>query len=602
MNKLLSTLTLTLLLITAPVRAFDINDWFGGELATPVRLSADGNWVIWVMEAQTATIVAQPVKDSSAANIHIKLAPGESLLGVDIYENQFLVYGVQQAAQYKLLQHDLNSGQQRLVAKGNGQLELIKSYQRRFPVWFRVDDQAFAFSPSKGVVQTTVALPQNTSLVLNAMDGPCVAIGRQGQVLQKVAEQWLPVTGISPIRKVLNDRFCESLWLLSEGDQNTISIWRSEYHATAEKFNFTLDKSVAQLDISDFRVAASGNLLGLIQFDDEYPRFENFQREYASLAVLIHKIDRLAAWKVVDSDDNQRRWLVEIQSPTRPPQVYLFDIRQQHATLLNERLPKQDWAKTHAWKIPQSGGFNLTAYITEPKAPSANMPIILRLHGGPFEVRERWRFDPEAQWLAAQGYLVVALNYRGSAGFGKAFQQVSFGKLRASLEDDVDSLMDALESHYRVRRENACLWGGSFGGFAALSELIENPKDYACGIVLSPVVDLSGIYDALTQVEDKQRFLERFGDPSEPKWRAENNLVTQLEAIQRPLLIIYSTADKQVPQAQYQALTSRLETLNKQVIVEQLSDAQHSLATPKARQRIYEVIANFLNEIKAAKK
>ena len=68
-------------------------------------------------------------------------------------------------------------------------------------------------------------------------------------------------------------------------------------------------------------------------------------------------------------------------------------------------------------------GLTLHGYLTAPKGSTGkSLPMVVMPHGGPFGVRDAWDFDDEAQMLAAAGYAVLQLNFRGSGGYGRAFR------------------------------------------------------------------------------------------------------------------------------------------------------------------------------------
>ena len=69
------------------------------------------------------------------------------------------------------------------------------------------------------------------------------------------------------------------------------------------------------------------------------------------------------------------------------------------------------------------------------------MPLVLNVHGGPW-ARDDWGFNPEHQWLANRGYAVLAVNYRGSTGFGKTFINAGDREWAGKMHDDlIDAVM-----------------------------------------------------------------------------------------------------------------------------------------------------------------
>src|SRR5205807_10514661 len=103
------------------------------------------------------------------------------------------------------------------------------------------------------------------------------------------------------------------------------------------------------------------------------------------------------------------------------------------------------------------------------------------VHGGPWH-REPWGYHREAQWLANRGYACLQVNFRGSTGYGKRFLSAGDREWGGKMHDD---LIDAVR--WAVRRGIAdparvAIYGGSYGGYAALVGAAFTPDVFACAI------------------------------------------------------------------------------------------------------------------------
>ena len=58
-------------------------------------------------------------------------------------------------------------------------------------------------------------------------------------------------------------------------------------------------------------------------------------------------------------------------------------------------------------------------------------------HGGPYGIRDQWGFNPDVQFLASRGYAVLQVNYRGSGGYGRAFEEDAYRKWGLEMQDDL---------------------------------------------------------------------------------------------------------------------------------------------------------------------
>jgi dipeptidyl aminopeptidase/acylaminoacyl peptidase len=136
-------------------------------------------------------------------------------------------------------------------------------------------------------------------------------------------------------------------------------------------------------------------------------------------------------------------------------------------------------------------------------------------HGGPW-ARDTWGFNGEVQFLASRGYAVVQPNYRGSDGYDWMFpgpDRWDFWKMH---EDVTDAAKAMIASGY-VDADRIAIMGGSFGGYLAVSGVVNEPDLYRCAITEAGVFDWEE--DLKVQKHDRfdspsyARYLMNLGDP-----------------------------------------------------------------------------------------
>ena len=112
---------------------------------------------------------------------------------------------------------------------------------------------------------------------------------------------------------------------------------------------------------------------------------------------------------------------------------------------------------------------------------------MLNVHGGPW-ARDTWGYDPEAQWLANRGYLCLQVNFRGSTGYGKAFVNAGDREWGAKMQDDLtDTVQHAIAQGWSDPKRVA-IYGGSYGGYAALAGATFTPDVYCCAVdIVGPI-------------------------------------------------------------------------------------------------------------------
>ena len=143
------------------------------------------------------------------------------------------------------------------------------------------------------------------------------------------------------------------------------------------------------------------------------------------------------------------------------------------------------------FELEARDGTSLHGFVTLPRgADAGSLPMVVMPHGGPFGVFDAWGFDPEVQLLAASGYAVLQVNFRGSGNYGRAFRQAGATQWGRAMQDDVtDATRWAIEQGI-ADAGRICIYGASYGAYAALMGVVREPGLYRCAIGYVGVYDL----------------------------------------------------------------------------------------------------------------
>ncbi|MEE4245577.1 MAG: prolyl oligopeptidase family serine peptidase, partial [Kangiellaceae bacterium] len=364
--------------------------------------------------------------------------------------------------------------------------------------------------------------------------------------------------------------------------------------------------STNQFDVDDFYLSSDDAKPAIIFYDALKPRRKVLDKQLAIVATSLEKYQPDAYWSILSANKNNDRFVISIESPTHSPQLVLLDIKRNKLIELQKH-PGASAIKLSAGLVIANQGEDnqISGYITLPSRSSESQildstnknsyPLLIRVHGGPFEVREKWRFDPEAHWLASQGIALLTFNYRGSDGFGEAFKSAAFQQLRTTFEEDISDIVGAAMKQYPVDISRVCLYGASYGGNAVLSEVIEQGDDYSCAILHSAVTDLAALYQTLDEKSQRQ-FIQQFGNPRDPKWLNNNDLLKDGDDIEVPLLVIYGGKDKLVAPDQSEKLVSALDNPEQKKLLTKvyLEQADHHFSNQQHKAAMYNAIAQFL--------
>lgn len=206
-----------------------------------------------------------------------------------------------------------------------------------------------------------------------------------------------------------------------------------------------------------------------------------------------------------------------------------------------------------------SDGLDVRAWLTVPNAMGQSMPLVVMPHGGPYGIVDRWEFNHEAQLLASRGYAVLQVNFRGSGGYGQDFLDAGVGEWGGKMISDIADGVKAALAKYPLDPSRICIYGISYGGYAALMGAVRDPDLYRCAIGFSGVYDLNTILsqtDANETNQNKAYWRQVLGD--DPVWRAANSPTKHAGAIRAKVLLIHGGEDERTPAAQAEEMRRAL--------------------------------------------
>lgn len=322
----------------------------------------------------------------------------------------------------------------------------------------------------------------------------------------------------------------------------------------------------------------------------------------APFAAILHAAQKRFPGAYVDITSYTRdrtRALVHVITDRDAGTFYLYDVAGGvFSYLLGSRrwLDPARMAPVHAVEITARDGARLQGFVTRPLNWTSPGPLVVMPHGGPHGANDGPLFDATAQLLAHYGYAVLTVNYRGSGGYGAAFQAAGFGQWGGVIQQDISdatrwAIVEGLADPARI-----AIFGTSFGAYAAMQNAILEPDLYRCAIGVSGVYDLPLLFESgdvraratglsylRTVIGEDRHALERISP------------VYQAARLRVPVLLAHGALDQRTPVSHARRLRDALVAAGNDVeYLEQPREA-HDFLDPAHRAELFEKVLAFLH-------
>jgi len=267
---------------------------------------------------------------------------------------------------------------------------------------------------------------------------------------------------------------------------------------------------------------------------------------------------------VISHSKDETRYIVHSGSDRSLGGYHLFDAEAmtlKHLFDLSPWLSEAAMAPMQPIEYTSRDGLKIRGYLTLPvgREPKG-LPLIVHPHGGPW-ARDSWGFDPTVQFLANRGYAVLQMNFRSSAGFGRAFLEAGFGQWGLTMQDDVtDGVRWAIDEGIADSKRIG-IYGGSYGGYATLAGLTKTPDLYACGISYVGVSNLFTWIEAIPPYWKPylEMLYEMVGHPERDEQRfKDTSPFFNADKIVAPLFVAQGANDPRVTQQESDQIVAAL--------------------------------------------
>jgi dipeptidyl aminopeptidase/acylaminoacyl peptidase len=284
-----------------------------------------------------------------------------------------------------------------------------------------------------------------------------------------------------------------------------------------------------------------------------------------------------------------------------PGTWYLFDRAANRATLIARArnwLPETSLPKNREVVFTARDGVPLRGVLTlPPTGQDRGLPMIVIPHGGPHGVYDTSMFDAEAGLLASQGYAVLRVNFRGSGGYGKEFEERGWMQWGRAMQDDVtDATRWAIQQGV-ADANRICLYGASYGGYAALMGAAREPALYRCVVGYAAPYDLAKMYKwgSIRRSDLGLDYLAKVIGKDE-KELAARSPAKLAGSIKVPVFIAHGRLDGRVDVAHSRRMVKALEKAGTEVEFHEYLKAGHGLALEEDELDFYARLLAFVGK------
>lgn len=213
---------------------------------------------------------------------------------------------------------------------------------------------------------------------------------------------------------------------------------------------------------------------------------QNFQDLVADLGVRADLAD-------VNGAPDGRYFIVEVAKNAIGYQQYMFDLLDKTSTPLGtsaffER-HGDDLVTLSEVTFKARDGMDIHAFLHRPQNVDGPVPLMVLIHGGPAH-NTSWKYSHWRQFLVNRGYAVLSVNFRGSTGYGKAYQAAGYRTFGRAMQHDVeDAALWAIEQGIADPKAIGVA-GGSYGGYSAAMAALQRPDLFKAAIVEHAMLDV----------------------------------------------------------------------------------------------------------------
>lgn len=306
----------------------------------------------------------------------------------------------------------------------------------------------------------------------------------------------------------------------------------------------------------------------------------------------------------VSISDSETKMRLTIGTSRSPNNLYAYDFDSRKLTKLtsslNPEIDPADLVKAEIVRYPSFDELEIPAVFYKPQQASESNPVaaLVLVHGGPGG-QSRVGFSELIQFLVNHGYAILAVNNRGSSGYGKTFH-----KLDDRNHGDKD-LLDCIHGKYYLQSlpyidsEKIGIMGGSYGGFMTMAAMTFHPDEFQVGVNIFGVTNWLRTLKSIPPHWEsfKEALYAEMGDPAEDEERLRAiSPLFHADAIKNPVMVLQGANDIRVLQVESDEIVQAIKTNNVPVEYVVFPDEGHGFRKNENQIKGYGQVLEFLDQ------
>ena len=283
---------------------------------------------------------------------------------------------------------------------------------------------------------------------------------------------------------------------------------------------------------------------------------------------------------------------------------YTYNVKEDKLTKVADAAPwikEEEMVAMTPITYTSRDGLTIEGYLTLPKGytmeTAKKLPVVVNPHGGPW-ARDTWGYNPEVQFLAARGYAVLQMNFRGSTGYGRKFTELGYKQWGQTMQNDITDGVEWLIKQGIADPKRIAIYGASYGGYATLAGVTFTPDLYACAIDYVGVANLFTFMQTIPPYWKPllDMMYEMVGDPVKDKEMMEKySPVFHVDQIKAPLFVAQGANDPRVNKAESDQMVEALKKRGIEVEYMVKDNEGHGFHNEENKFDFYRAMDKFLS-------